>query len=41
MAVGDIMAHDRNIELAFDKSTGEYDFYPYFELAAPVFAQAD
>ncbi|MFH1134731.1 MAG: CapA family protein [Pseudomonadota bacterium] len=41
MAVGDIMTHDLNIELAFDKSTGEYDFFPYFELTAPIFAQAD
>ena len=41
MAVGDIMAHMRNIELAFDDAAGGYDFFPYFEMVAPILNQAD
>ncbi|MGI6098014.1 MAG: CapA family protein [Dethiobacteria bacterium] len=41
LATGDLMFHDSQLEQALNKDTGEYDFYPSFEVIAPFIQSAD
>jgi poly-gamma-glutamate capsule biosynthesis protein CapA/YwtB (metallophosphatase superfamily) len=40
-AVGDIMAHDSQINSAYDEKTDSYDFKPFFEDVKPLILDAD